>query len=131
MCQRIDSGDKRAEIAPRLRHAIYLRDRHTCLYCGRTVELSGMFAASLEHLTCWSKNGADDAANLFVCCASCNSSRNDADLRSWCREIGHDYSEVRKEIRRRRARKINLRKGSIEHKRVKALRKAARLAKAS
>jgi hypothetical protein len=138
MCKRIDSGDSRKKIAPRLRHAIYLRDRHTCLYCGRKVEVisGGMWAASLEHLRCWSKHEAfdgssEDSANLFVTCQSCNSSRNDADLKIWCCEMGHDYSAIRKEIRRRRARKINLRKGSQELKRVSAARKARRAAMAA
>jgi hypothetical protein len=128
MCQRIDNGESRAKIADDLRHAIYLRDRHTCLYCGRILNpaLNGMFRCSLEHLQCWTNNGADSSDNLFVCCGSCNSSRNKQELRSWCRETGVDYAEVRREVRRRRRRKVNLVKGAREYARVQAERKALR-----
>lgn len=125
MCSRTDNGETRKKVAPRLRYAIYLRDGLTCCYCGGTV-IPGIHhsvstaAANLEHLTCWSNGGADDARNMMTSCAHCNQSRKATKLTVWAASQGLDITTIRKEIRRRKARKINLKKAAQWLKQIKS-----------
>ena len=52
-----------------LRLAIYIRDNFTCIYCGKQADLS------LDHITPYSKGGADTPNNLVTCCVHCNRKR--------------------------------------------------------
>ena len=60
----IESG--RAHIPLSLRRRIYERDGYACLLCGSTDRLS------LDHITPYSRGGADSEENLRVLCLSCN-----------------------------------------------------------
>jgi predicted molibdopterin-dependent oxidoreductase YjgC len=120
MCKRIDNGDTRKKISPRLRYAIYLRDRCRCIYCGQAV-IPGIHhsvdtaAANLEHVRAWTHQAVganEDAAALMTSCAACNLSKKATPLKTWAASKGLDLSEIRKEIRRRKARKIDLAKAA-------------------
>lgn len=52
-----------------LRAAVYERDGHACLRCGRTDDLT------LDHIYPWSKGGLDSYENLQTLCRPCNSSK--------------------------------------------------------
>lgn len=47
---------------------VFLRDRHTCAYCGRKPK-----ALTLDHVIPSSRGGKTDFDNCVACCASCNS----------------------------------------------------------
>jgi 5-methylcytosine-specific restriction endonuclease McrA len=49
------------------RRNIYLRDNHTCQYCGRS---GGNL--TIDHVVPKSRGGADSWENMVVCCARCN-----------------------------------------------------------
>ncbi len=65
------------------RLALYMRDGCACLYCGAGVETCKL---TLDHVKPSSKGGSNSERNLVTCCAACNSSRCDKDLRSWLAE---------------------------------------------
>lgn len=95
------------------RHAIYLRDGHTCCYCGRAiiagVHVSVPGAATLEHIVPKVEGGSDDADNLATVCVGCNSSKGAQSMRSWLKVLrsrGVDTDAVRREIRNRTGRNL-------------------------
>lgn len=51
------------------RLAIYLRDRFTCLYCGKDLHGVEPFEITLDHL---SPVGGNSESNLICACRSCN-----------------------------------------------------------
>lgn len=74
------------------RHAIYLRDNHTCYWCGATEKLS------LDHLTPWIFYGANNHRNLVTCCRKCNSKRGDKLLDDWYQVLQDEYGKDLEEI---------------------------------
>lgn len=62
------------------RLAIYLRDRWTCLYCGRDLESADEREVTLDHIIPKSAGGGNDPSNIYTCCLECNSKRGDAIL---------------------------------------------------
>ena len=52
------------------RKNIYLRDNHTCQYCGKT---GG--SLTIDHIIPKSKGGKDSWENLVVCCNRCNNKK--------------------------------------------------------
>lgn len=50
-----------------------------CLHCGSATQLTK------DHLIPRSRGGDGDAENIVTCCASCNSSKGNADLMAWYR----------------------------------------------
>jgi len=49
------------------RRNIYLRDNHTCQYCGKAGS-----NLTIDHVVPKSRGGADSWENMVVCCARCN-----------------------------------------------------------
>jgi len=66
-------------IRPEKRLAIYVRDGFDCVYCRGVFPLGTDL--TLDHITPRSRGGSNDASNLVTCCFSCNSARQDAELR--------------------------------------------------
>lgn len=65
-------------VSQKVRLAIYLRDNLTCLYCGeKSADLT------LDHVTPISQGGANSYNNLVTCCRSCNSKKQDRELKSF------------------------------------------------
>jgi 5-methylcytosine-specific restriction endonuclease McrA len=62
---------KRKHIASELRELVMERDRHSCVLCGATEDLT------LDHIHPWSKGGPDTYENLRVLCRPCNSRKHD------------------------------------------------------
>jgi 5-methylcytosine-specific restriction endonuclease McrA len=64
------------------RHAIYLRDNYTCVYCG-AVMAPGDARLTLDHLLAWhtleqrGQRPDHSSTNVVTCCSACNSSRQD------------------------------------------------------
>ena len=61
----------RPRISPRVRLAVYKRDRYACVRCASNEDLT------LDHIIPWSKGGDTAAENLQTLCRSCNSSKGD------------------------------------------------------
>lgn len=59
-------GNKRKAIPPKIRAEIFRRDKHACLSCGATSDLS------IDHIVPVSKGGRNDLDNLQTLCMSCN-----------------------------------------------------------
>ncbi|MFH1760535.1 MAG: HNH endonuclease [bacterium] len=53
------------------RKNIYLRDNHTCQYCGSKKNLT------IDHIIPKSKGGTDSWENIIVCCIKCNNKKGD------------------------------------------------------
>lgn len=106
------------------RHALYIRDRHECLWCGcRVVPGAPMHcsdAATLDHITPRAHGGDDTTSNLAVACAECNSRRQDTVVGAWIRAEGLDASRVRRELANRRRRVLDLEAGARQAERVAA-----------
>lgn len=83
-----------------LRLAIYLRDRFTCLLCLRDLHGAAPSDITLDHITPDSNGGTNGPSNLYVCCRTCNCSRQDKPLN---RVAG---PETRAHIRRNTKRSI-------------------------
>lgn len=71
----------------RVARQIKARDGHRCVYCGATQESSGAHL-HLDHLVPRAAGGADTADNLVLACRSCNTSRQDAPLATFCQARG-------------------------------------------
>ena len=57
------------------RKNIYLRDNHTCQYCGKS---GGNL--TIDHVVPKSRGGDDTWGNLVVCCARCNNRKGNQNL---------------------------------------------------
>jgi 5-methylcytosine-specific restriction endonuclease McrA len=57
------------------RKNIYLRDNHTCQYCGKT---GGNL--TIDHIVPKSRGGGETWENLVVCCARCNNRKGSKTL---------------------------------------------------
>lgn len=53
---------------------IFIRDNHTCGYCGNTKNLT------IDHIIPRSKGGNNDWTNLITCCTNCNKIKDDKSL---------------------------------------------------
>lgn len=62
------------------RLAIYLRDRFTCLICGKDLHNAAPMDLTLDHAKPWSKGGHNDSSNVYTCCKQCNCSRQNEAL---------------------------------------------------
>tara|TARA_Y100000114_G_C11727064_1_gene311557 strand:- start:297 stop:716 length:420 start_codon:yes stop_codon:yes gene_type:complete len=78
------------------RQAIYLRDNHTCYWCGATEKDGAQL--SLDHLVPWVYFGADNHRNLVTCCRKCNSKRGDKKLKQWYQVLEDEYGKDLEEI---------------------------------
>lgn len=57
------------------RKNIYLRDNHTCRYCGKT---GG--SLTIDHIVPRSRGGGDRWENMAVCCSRCNNRKGNKTL---------------------------------------------------
>lgn len=73
----IDPDKRRSAIPDWMRQHVYERDRHRCLACGSTENLS------LDHIIHFSAGGEDTVKNLRTLCRSCNSSRRTRTDEEW------------------------------------------------
>lgn len=53
------------------RKNIYLRDNHTCQYCGKNGNLT------IDHVIPKSRGGVDSWSNIVACCIRCNNRKGD------------------------------------------------------
>lgn len=56
--------------APLTRRAVFLRDGHSCQYCGRRAE-------NLDHVIPRSRGGEHTWENVVACCTRCNTTKRD------------------------------------------------------
>jgi len=101
-------------IRPEKRQAIYARDGHRCVYCGRhESELADDARAllTLDHVRAVVSDGRTNApTNLVTCCLRCNSRKQGRTMRAWLavlRADGIDTAVVRKRIARATRRAID------------------------
>lgn len=78
----------RTKIRPRVRRAVYERDKWTCQHCGLvfterpdnpkhapTTHIAGRLVwLEMHHVIAYSQNGSDEAENLLALCSPCNNS---------------------------------------------------------
>jgi 5-methylcytosine-specific restriction endonuclease McrA len=88
-------------IRPDARLAIYLRDDMLCLACGRRLNDADPRDVTLDHIVPKVDGGSNKPENLYMCCRSCNCSRQD-------KPIGRFLSpEALAHVERNRVRDIN------------------------
>jgi 5-methylcytosine-specific restriction endonuclease McrA len=88
------------------RIAIYRRDNHTCVYCGREVATE---VATLDHVLACEIGGDNSEKNLVTACLSCNSSKRDLPLAKFLSTLadrGVDTVMVRRNIKNQTSRKL-------------------------
>jgi 5-methylcytosine-specific restriction endonuclease McrA len=81
------------------RLAIYARDGHHCVYCGRDLATE---VATLDHVLACELGGDNKSSNLVTCCTSCNSVKRDLPLAQFLSVLadrGMDSASVRKNVR--------------------------------
>lgn len=61
-------------IPPLNNRELFQRDRHTCLYCGKTLR---NFQLTRDHVIPLSKNGKDVWSNVVTACRRCNTHKGD------------------------------------------------------
>jgi 5-methylcytosine-specific restriction endonuclease McrA len=82
------------------RLAIYARDDHRCVYCGRDLSTE---VATLDHVRPCELGGDNEATNLVTACLSCNSAKRDLPLAEFLATLadrGVDTQTVAAAIRR-------------------------------
>ena len=92
-------------IRPKKRLAIYDRDGHACVYCGRfSYSATGESCLlTLDHLQPRELGGSNEASNLVTACFSCNSARQNKSIRTWFKELrarGVNTDSIGRRIRR-------------------------------
>lgn len=88
------------------RLAIYRRDDHCCVYCGRDLACE---VATLDHVLPCELGGTNSEKNLVTCCLHCNSSKQDLPLKAFLMTLadrGMDPAKVAKNVRNATARKL-------------------------
>jgi len=101
-------------IWPARRYAIYARDGHRCLYCGKGRGDPDVSHLTIDHLIARDAGGGNASANLVTACDRCNSRRQHKTLRAWLADLattGVDVDAVRRRIRRARRAKVDLAMG--------------------
>ena len=84
----------------RVRHAIFIRDSFTCIYCGELAE-------QIDHIIPVHAGGSDKSYNLISCCKSCNSKKQNLSLVDFLDTFFPDTKEyILKESRLLRMRKL-------------------------
>jgi hypothetical protein len=107
------------------RLAIYARDGHCCVFCGRGSETGVQL--TLDHVLACELGGTNAASNLVTACFSCNSSKQDLVLADWVQVLadrGVDTETLGDRIRTQTAQPLDMAEG----RRLEALRNAARAA---
>lgn len=112
------------------RHAIYARDGHKCVYCGRNEE-DGI-SLQLDHVVARARGGDNTAANIVTCCDECNTAKGDSKVEHFAATMG---ARVAKRIARKlvsiETAKLDTHEGAVLHLKAKAKRAAARIALAN
>jgi len=88
------------------RLAIYARDDHRCVYCGRDLACE---VATLDHVRPRELGGTNEATNLVTACLTCNSAKRDLPLSGFLATLadkGMDPSEVAARVRRQTRRAL-------------------------
>ena len=81
------------------RLAIYARDDHRCVYCGKDLACE---TATLDHVTPCELGGDNNETNLVTACIHCNSAKRDLPLRDFLTtlaDLGTNPSDVSRRIR--------------------------------
>jgi HNH endonuclease len=66
-------GELRGAMPAWLRRAVFVRDDHACLYCGRSIYDTAGLPLHVDHVFPWALGGAEfDLDNLATACADCN-----------------------------------------------------------
>jgi len=88
-------------IRPDKRLAIYLRDRFTCLCCGRDLHGADPRDVTLDHIVAKVDGGGNGEGNLYTCCRACNCSRQDKPLSRFAspEALKHIRRNVRRSLR--------------------------------
>lgn len=63
-----------SRVPPLTNQNLFIRDRHTCIYCGRHYHESKL---SRDHIIPLSKGGKDIWGNVGCCCKACNHAKAD------------------------------------------------------
>lgn len=79
-------------IRPEKRLAIYLRDGFRCLLCWRDLAGETPWQVTLDHVVAIARGGSNEPSNLYTCCRSCNSSRQDSPIRGDARRSVRSYT---------------------------------------
>jgi hypothetical protein len=90
------------------RLAIYLRDDHTCLYCGADGHGDDV-QLSIDHVTPRELGGSNNERNLVTCCFTCNSRKRHLRLSAFIQFLsdrGVDTDEIGPRVRRHTRRKL-------------------------
>lgn len=64
-------GKNRPKIPPRIRAAVYKRDKYRCVYCGSTRDLT------IDHKKALGNGGKNNMANMVTACEPCNAEKAD------------------------------------------------------
>ncbi len=90
----------------RIRLAIFLRDRGTCLYCLADLHGSDPRDVTIDHVVPRSAGGGNESGNLVLCCRSCNCKKQDLSL---VRFAGPEArAHIRRNVKRSMARYLKL-----------------------
>jgi 5-methylcytosine-specific restriction endonuclease McrA len=111
MAKQLKGGTRKANqgsnwIRREKRLAIYRRDNHTCVYCGRDLATE---VATLDHVLACELGGTNHESNLVTACLSCNSAKRDLPLSAFLSTLtdrGVDPQEVKRAIRNQTSRKL-------------------------
>lgn len=57
-----------------LREAVFTRDSHTCVFCGRGIKDNAVL--HVHHIRFWKKDRTNRMSNLAVCCEKCHTAKN-------------------------------------------------------
>jgi 5-methylcytosine-specific restriction endonuclease McrA len=91
--ERRDDGTITARLLRRLFTAA-----KSCVYCGRGMKWKDK---TLDHIIPIAKGGPHSAANIVVCCRSCNSSKGAKNLETWLSELDEGHvPKIKKTLRR-------------------------------
>ena len=108
MCEGNVANNGGKWITQKRRYAIYLRDEHSCVYCG--MNITKLIDYTLDHRVPQDLGGGNETTNLVTACKCCNSVKGTKSVSEFLRwlaaEKGVDVEDTRKRIRRNIKRKL-------------------------
>ena len=96
-------------ITTKKRKQIYVRDNHTCLYCGDSIYDTADLVLTLDHIVPRVLGGHNMQDNLVTACRECNSSKKDRPLKQFLQVLsdrGVDTTKIAKNIKNAVRRKL-------------------------
>lgn len=96
-------------LRPSTRARLYMRDAHTCVYCGKSIYTHTDIMLTIDHVQPRELGGTNVHGNLVTACKSCNCAKKDKKVSQFIAYLGDqgvDTSGMARRVRNAQRRKL-------------------------